>query len=198
MCSHPLKEKRMLLRLEDLEGLNLRQRRQKLLERMASSEAGRRKFWKKVNKSGPDDCWPWTGMQFNDGDGYGLVALCVGPNGKCKKYRFRTHRVAFFLTHNFLPDDLCVCHKCDNPICANPAHLFLGTPRQNAYDRNDKERDARGEGHGMHKLTTEEVKEIRHLRKVHKLPYSALGLMFGVSTTQAGFIVRRESWKHLK
>jgi HNH endonuclease len=188
----------MPLGWEELAALNPAQQRRLLLERTASSEADRKNFWRKAKVGSPEECWPWLSTKFNDGDGYGQVTFCVGPKDEIIKHRFRAHRVAFFLTHNLLPDDLCVCHKCDNPICVNPNHLFLGTNRKNIQDRTEKKRDAKGEQHGMHKLTAEEVKEIRHLRETHKLPYSALGKMFGVSTTHAGWIVRREAWKHLK
>lgn len=197
MCSRKLNEKHTQLRLEDLVGLSVAEQRRKLLERMASSEAGRKRFWRKAKTGDPKDCWPWTGLQFNDGDGYGQVKLCVGSQVNHIRHRYRAHRVAYFLTTGDLPDDQCVCHSCDNPICVNPKHLFLGTQLQNVHDRTSKRRDAKGEGHGMHKLTLGEVQEIRHLRATQRISYRALGERFGVSTTQAGFIVRRESWKHV-
>lgn len=178
-------------------GLSLPQQRQKLLERMANSEAGRARFWRKAKVGKPEDCWPWTSMVFNDGDGYGQVKLSCGSKVKHVRHRYRAHRVSYFLTHGNLPDDLLVCHTCDNPICINPKHLFLGTGPQNVQDRTNKKRDAKGEGHGMHKLTEEQVKELRFLRESKGLSYRALGERFGVSTTHAGFIVRRESWAHL-
>lgn len=164
---------------------------------MASSVEGRKRFWKKVKEGKPDECWPWLSFLFNDGDGYGQVKLGIGSRKKSIRHRYRAHRVAYFLANGHLPDDLCVCHRCDNPICVNPNHLFLGTPIENALDRNDKQRDARGETHGMHRLTEDEVRKLRRLREEQGLSYRALGEMFGVSTTHAGFIVRRESWAHI-
>lgn len=197
MCSQPRNEKPTRLRWEDLVVLNPAQQRRKLLERMASSVGGPARFWRKANVGNPEVCWPWLSGQFNDGDGYGQFAISCGGRKNLIKHRYRAHRVAYFLTHGVLPDDLCVCHTCDNPICVNPRHLFLGTGIQNVQDRNNKKRDAKGEQHGMHKLTTKDILEIRRLRVTKKLPYSALGKMFGVSTTHAGFIVRKESWKHV-
>jgi len=197
MCSQPHNEKPTRLRWEDLVVLSRAQQRRKLLERMASSEAGRARFWKKVKDGLPNECWPWLSGVFNDGDEYGQFAICCGGKEHIIKHRYRAHRVAYFLTHGILPDDLCVCHSCDNPICVNPRHLFLGTDRQNVQDRTNKRRDAKGEQHGMHKLTLKQILKLRHLRRTKKLPYSALGKMFGVSTTHAGFIVRREAWKHV-
>lgn len=197
MSSRKLKEKHTRLRWEDLVGLSPAQQRRKLLERMANSAEGRARFWRKVKIGKADECWPWLSMVFNDGDNYGQVKFCCGSPEQCIRHRFRAHRVAYFLTHGVLPDDLCVCHTCDNSICVNPAHLFLGTGLQNVQDRTNKKRDARGERHGMHRLTTKQVKKLRRLRKTKKLSYRALGEMFGVSTTHAGWLVRRISWKHV-
>jgi len=197
MCSRKGNVKPMPLGLDELVALNPAQRKLKLLERMASSVADREKFWRKVKIGKPDECWMWLGRFFNDGEGYGQIKLWAGNKEKNVRYRFRAHRVAYFLTHQHLPDNLCVCHTCDNTSCVNPDHLFLGTNRKNIQDRTNKKRDAKGEQHGMHKLTTKQVQRIRHLRATKGLPYSMLGEMFGVSTTHAGFIVRRVSWKHL-
>jgi hypothetical protein len=190
--------KPMPVGLDELVALSPAQQRRLLLERMASSEADQEKFWGKAKVESTEDCWMWLGRFFNDGEGYGQIKLWAGNREKHVRHRFRAHRVAYFLSYGHLPDDLCVCHHCDNPSCVNPYHLFLGSNRKNIQDRTNKRRDAKGEQHGMHKLTTEEVLKIRHLRATRRLPYSALGEMFGVSTTHAGFIVRREAWKHLK
>lgn len=183
---------------EELEALSPAQRKLRLLERMANSEADQERFWEKADIQSTDDCWMWLGRFFNDGEGYGQIKLYSGNREKHIRHRFRAHRVAYFLAYGHLPDDLCVCHTCDNPSCVNPAHLFLGTDRENIQDRTNKLRDAKGEQHGMHKLTTEQVQEIRKIRAARKLPYRMLGEMFGVTTTQIGWIIRRQSWKHLK
>lgn len=106
------------------------------------------RFWAKVQKGGTDECWLWTGTR---GHGYGRIRT-VG-----KRFA-RAHRIAYALTHGD-PGPLLVCHKCDTPLCCNPAHLFLGTNLDNSLDRNAKHR-SRGR-HGITPLGT--VVEIKRL-----------------------------------
>ena len=83
------------------------------------------RFWTKVEKRGPDDCWLWTGGGY--GEGYGGIMIvglgCIGA-----------HRVAYALHHGTTPDGVFVCHRCDNKRCCNPGHLFLGTHQDNMDD----------------------------------------------------------------
>lgn len=92
-------------------------------------------FWPKVDKSaGPDGCWLYMG--FRKWDGYGWLAR--KRNGKSSY--LTAHRYAWILTNGEVPDGLHVLHRCDNPPCCNPAHLFLGTHQDNMADKARKGR----------------------------------------------------------
>jgi hypothetical protein len=88
------------------------------------------RFWSKVNIKGSEECWDW--IRAVGADGYGVC----GFEGKI----FRAHRLAFKLSNNLNPDKLHVLHKCDNRICCNPNHLFLGTNLENVRDKMNKGR----------------------------------------------------------
>lgn len=86
------------------------------------------RLWAKVNKSAPNGCWEWNGAR--DPNGYGRIQVM-----KDGKWGARlTHRTAYELLKGPIPDDLHLCHRCDNPPCCNPDHLFPGTPLDNITD----------------------------------------------------------------
>lgn len=86
------------------------------------------RFWSKVDKSG--DCWEWVG--YLNEKGYGKFRL----NNKLQ----RAHRISYALKYGAIPEGMLVCHRCDNPKCVNPEHLFIGTTTDNARDSISKGR----------------------------------------------------------
>jgi hypothetical protein len=86
-------------------------------------------FWEKVDKT--DTCWNWNAATWGNNQ-YG----CARWGGRC----INAHRVSWSLTHGEIPKDLKVLHRCDNPLCVNPDHLFLGTQKDNCQDAKAKGR----------------------------------------------------------
>lgn len=114
------------------------------------------RFWSKVEKKGPNDCWLWTGSRFIS-DGYGSFNATVHGGV------VRAHRFAWALTNGSIPHGLCVLHRCDRPLCVNPSHLFTGTRADNNADMvaKGRSRKAVGEDASKAKLTEEDVIAIR-------------------------------------
>lgn len=145
--------------------------------RRYSAEVFTRRFWEKVDKSG--DCWTWKASR--DRYGYGHVGIGGRPR--------TCHRVAWEMSIGPIPQGMSVLHRCDNPPCVNPAHLFLGTPADNSRDMALKERQAN------RKLTTATVIQLRADRE-HGSTYAELGRRYGISLQHAYDIVARRWWRH--
>lgn len=145
------------------------------------------RFWKKVAQRGPDDCWEWQGAI--DKHGYGQIKM---RNHK----HVRAHRVSYEIAYGTIADGLGVLHKCDNPPCVNPAHLFLGTTADNVADKIAKGRQLRGEQIPWAILTAADVIEIRRLHE-SGVTQRAIALQFGTSYKNVHNIIRHNSWKHL-
>jgi hypothetical protein len=104
------------------------------------------------------------------------------------------HRISYTLYVGPIPPGLCVLHRCDNPKCVNPAHLWLGTNGDNIRDRTDKGRSAHGEHHGRAKLTIHDVLTVLEVGHHAKRNQSALGRRFGVSHTTIRNILNGKRW----
>ena len=107
----------------------------------------------------------------------------------------KAHRVAWEIINGIIPDDLFVLHKCDNPSCVNPNHLFLGTNQDNHNDMVAKDRHTKGERDAMHKLTLADVQNIRLRYSSGGISMESLGKESGVSTGQIFRIIRYINWK---
>lgn len=151
------------------------------------------RFWAKVDKRGLDECWLWTATRTRKGYGQFRVGSKLQ----------HAHRVSWELANGPIPEGTgfhgtCVCHRCDVPLCVNPAHLFLGSCAENLADMRAKGRanHAVGEAIGCAKLTAADVMEIRRLKKTG-LSEAKLGARFGVSSSAVHRIVSGNGWSHV-
>lgn len=159
---------------------------------------GMKRFWDKVDVRGPDECWEWTSYRV---DGYGRFWLGCS---------MLAHRVSWILTHSD-PGDICVLHRCDNPPCVNPTHLFLGTRQDNNRDKIEKGRDwhptgtqhwmrnqpekiNRGEQCPQSKVTEDDVRAIRKDQRLQRI----IAWEYGISQAVVSKIQLRQSWIHVK
>lgn len=148
-----------------------------------------KRFWAKVDRSaGPDGCWIWNACL--DSSGYGL--FWAGP-----KPMQRAHRVSWALVNGRLPDP-CGLHRCDNPPCVNPAHIFEGTKKDNVIDRDTKGRGKLpakkyGSKHQNAKLSEADVLAIRAATGTQ----TELARQYGVSQITISRIKSRKRWGHL-
>ena len=149
------------------------------------------RFWAKVNKTSVDGCWIWTGATCGPDRNYGNFRY-LGKN-------IKAHRLSYEIAFGPFSSELLVCHKCDNGLCVNPSHLFIGTQKDNIDDMHKKGRAVhvglKGENHPRHKLTNADALEIRSLYAAGKSQY-ALADMFGVSRSTIANVVRDDTWSN--
>jgi HNH endonuclease len=143
------------------------------------------RFWNKVNKSDEASCWTWKAAKHQI-SGYGFFR---------KNHRnLYAHRVSYVLHHGLIPNDLIVCHRCDNPPCINPAHLFLGTYKENADDMCRKGHNPKGITNGMSKLNGQAALAIRSAYSSGKSSIKALARQCGVTAGCIENVVRGRTW----
>lgn len=161
------------------------------------------RFWANVHKGGPDECWIWTASRNQRGAGH----LWVGPLLR------QAHRISYGLHNGPIPGWANVLHKCDNPPCVNPRHLFLGTQRDNMEDMFAKGRSGilgkpgqAGTKNGLSKLDDDAVRHIRSLGlkvtiKGQHNPdgpkVTELATVYKVSTSAVRLVIAGKTWKHV-
>lgn len=151
-------------------------------------------FWSKVNIRESEECWPFQGHLTKKG------------YGGCGR-RGRAHRVAWELTYGPIPNGLHVLHKCDNPSCCNPRHLFLGTSLDNSRDMVNKGRSSRGDKHYsrihperasrgevISKFKETDIRKIRAMKDVSR---KIIAKRFHISPAQISRILNGKTWKWL-
>lgn len=161
------------------------------LELIARSDVQER-FWSKVDKSaGPAGCWVWMAGRYNTGYGSFMVKKELGD--------FLAHRISYAMIYGIDPADLFVCHHCDNPVCCNPAHLFLGTDQDNKSDmvRKGRQGAARGAESAKAKFTPIEVLSIRERYADGGVTCLEIAVEYGVNETTISGIVRGETYKEV-
>jgi hypothetical protein len=146
------------------------------------------RFWAKVDRSRVGRCWPWIGAK-NGGEGYGVIFRDGRPA--------LAHRVSWELHNGPIPDGLGVLHRCDNPPCVNPRHLFVGSNADNNRDKISKGRSGcvSGEDHPGARLTAALVRAIRRERGAG-LTLLRIADKYGIGTTQASRICRGVQWRN--
>lgn len=161
------------------------------------------RFWEKVKKGKPNDCWEW--QAYRNLGGYGVIGFGAST-------QFIASRLSYELHFGKILKNLLVLHKCDNPSCVNPNHLFLGTPKDNVDDMLKKgrgnwakgaesgmrlhpEKVLRGEEANNTKLTWKEVREIREKYVPWKYTMKELAEEYSVGDETISYIITRKTWK---
>lgn len=140
-----------------------------------------RRFWRKAAVRAANECWPWEATCRN---GYGQFFI--------DKRGFVASRVAWGIANRTDPGQLLVCHRCDNPPCVNPAHLFLGTASENQQDMLRKGRGAGGMAPKRIKITAEQAAEIRNDPRILR----EIAADYGLSVSGAHAVKTGLCWRH--
>jgi predicted XRE-type DNA-binding protein len=144
-----------------------------------------KRFWENVKITSLDHCWIWTGSKTRANYGvmhnYGKVEYA--------------HRLSVIYSGRKIPKKYHVCHKCDNPPCVNPTHLFVGTPKDNVVDKILKNRHVYGENHPNAKISNEDVFKIKEMVK-NGVWQSEISKIFNIDQSHVSNIVNGISRRH--
>jgi len=153
------------------------------------------RLWKKVRRGEPSECWLFIGKVIRGG--YGRISV---PSGVPEKSRMvSAHRVAYQSAHGPIPDGMSVCHRCDVPLCCNPAHLFVGTQAENNRDRDVKGRQVgpHGEKNGNRRFSEPQVVGMLRLH-ASGLSLAEIAWLFDTNKSSVSDICRGRTWAHLE
>lgn len=137
------------------------------------------RFWNKVTKT--ESCWIWNAATRN---GYGAF--------KARYVVWSAHRLSWEIHNGKIPDDREICHTCDNRLCVNPKHMFLGTRKDNMQDAVNKGRISRHRA----KVSDEAIRQIRYLNS-QGIGVRLLAQQFGLAKSNVQNIVNRVTYKHI-
>lgn len=155
---------------------------------MKPSDASR--FWSKVRIAAPEDCWEWNGALRN---GYGHAWVDM-------KLQY-AHRVSWSWANGPIPSGMHILHRCDNPRCVNPGHLFIGTNNDNIADRISKGRGTNpgvpGERNHNAKINETTVRAIRSRAASGQFTHKQIANEFGLSRSRTSSVIRGIGWKHV-
>lgn len=159
------------------------------------------RFWDKVYILGYDDCWIWEGKVSSGGYGQIFLGSESHPQLQPRCYVQVTHAAWYIYKGDWPSERVNVCHKCDNPICVNPRHLFLGTQANNLEDMRNKGRgfvpEAKiGSAHPLSRLSEEQIIKIRERRNCGET-LTFLAEVFEVSVSTIFRVVHRHSYKEV-
>lgn len=142
------------------------------------------RFRSNFTEGNKNECWNWTGT-CNKVWGYGYLRV--------QNKGFRAHRISYEYYKGKIPEGLMVCHSCDNRLCVNPNHLFLGTHQDNMTDKVAKDRQTKGSNNALAKLSEQQVIDIFN----SPLKLEELGEIYGVAFGTISKIKLGKRWKHL-
>lgn len=154
------------------------------------------RLWRRVDKNGPNGCWVWLGSRAGPRRDYGCIHIRDGK----RWVSARAHRIAWELIYGSIPAGLFVCHRCDNGVCVNPGHLFLGTQTDNMRDAYEKGRlhppvisGKRMSLACAKKLTPTRVRDIRSMLGGAK-SQASIAKQFGVAPMMISRIKHGTAW----
>lgn len=151
-----------------------------------------KRLWRQISIGHPGECWPWNGRLHI---GYGVLDIRSEKLGRSRPHL--AHRLAYAEWHGEIDPEMEICHKCDNPRCCNPFHLFQGTHQENMRDMAEKGRANPpcflGEEHPKSKLTEAQVIEIFS----SQTPSKTLAARFDITKESVNNIRFRRTWRHV-